>query len=93
MNRLLLIFLSLFVFLLSAALDPGESGLAQNKRGFSNPILVGFYPDPSICRVGSDYYLVNSTFSYFPGTPVFHSKDLVNWKLIGHVMDRPEQLI
>lgn len=92
MNRLLLIFLSLFVFLLSAALDPGESGLAQNKRGFSNPILVGFYPDPSICRVGSDYYLVNSTFSYFPGTPVFHSKDLVNWKLIGHVMDRPEQL-
>lgn len=59
---------------------------------FVNPILAGFYPDPSICKVGSDYYLVNSTFGYFPGIPVFHSKDLVNWKLIGHVLDRPEQL-
>ena len=63
---------------------------AQNT--YTNPILSGFYPDPSICRVGTDYYLVNSTFSYFPGIPVFHSKDLVNWKLIGHVMSRPEQL-
>lgn len=57
-----------------------------------NPILAGFYPDPSLCKVGSDYYLVNSTFGYFPGIPVFHSKDLVNWKLIGHVLDRTEQL-
>ena len=45
---------------------------------FSNPILPGFYPDPSICRVGEDYYLVTSTFEYFPGVPIFHSKDLVN---------------
>ncbi len=59
---------------------------------FVNPILAGFYPDPSICNARSDYYLVNSTFGYFPGIPVFHSKDLVNWKLIGHVLDRPEQL-
>jgi beta-xylosidase len=59
---------------------------------FSNPILAGFYPDPSICRVGSDYYLVTSTFSYFPGLPVFHSKDLVNWELLGHAMDRAGQL-
>jgi alpha-N-arabinofuranosidase len=65
---------------------------AQDKKMFTNPILAGFYPDPSICRVGSDYYLVNSTFSYFPGIPIFQSKDLVNWKLIGHVLDRPEQL-
>lgn len=65
---------------------------AQNKQKFTNPILAGFYPDPSICRVGSDYYLVNSTFSYFPGINVFHSKDLVNWKLIGYVLDRREQL-
>ena len=64
----------------------------QAKREFTNPILSGFYPDPSICRVGSDYYLVNSTFAYFPGIPVFHSKDMVNWELIGHVMDRPEQM-
>jgi len=65
---------------------------AESKMVFSNPILAGFYPDPSICRVGDDYYLVNSTFAYFPGIPVFHCHDLVNWKLIGHVMDRPEQM-
>jgi xylan 1,4-beta-xylosidase len=65
---------------------------AQSDKEFSNPILAGFYPDPSICRVGADYYLVNSTFSYFPGIPVFHSKDLVNWELIGYVMNRPSQL-
>ena len=57
-----------------------------------NPILRGFYPDPSICRVGEDYYLVNSTFSYFPGIPVFHSKDLVNWIQIGNVIDRGNQV-
>jgi alpha-N-arabinofuranosidase len=65
---------------------------AQDKKEFTNPILAGFYPDPSICRVGSDYYLVNSTFSYFPGITIFHSRDLVNWKLIGHVLNRREQL-
>ncbi len=59
---------------------------------FRNPILAGFYPDPAICRVGSDYYLINSTFSYFPGIPIFHSRDLVNWTQIGHVIDRPTQL-
>ncbi len=57
-----------------------------------NPILKGFYPDPSIVQVGSDYYLVNSTFSYFPGLPVFHSKDLKNWKQIGNVIERPSQM-
>lgn len=65
---------------------------AQPEGKFYNPILAGFYPDPSLVKVGSDYYLVNSTFGYYPGIPVFHSKDLVNWKLIGHVLDRPEQL-
>jgi beta-xylosidase len=60
--------------------------------GFSNPVLAGFYPDPSICRVDGDYYLVNSTFSYFPGLPIFHSKDLVSWRLLGHAMDRAGQL-
>jgi xylan 1,4-beta-xylosidase len=59
---------------------------------FLNPILAGFHPDPSLCRVGGDYYLVNSTFSWYPGVPIFHSKDLVNWNLIGHVLDRPSQL-
>ncbi|WP_449539328.1 glycoside hydrolase family 43 protein [Ferdinandcohnia sp. Marseille-Q9671] len=59
---------------------------------FKNPIIPGFYPDPSICRVGDDFYLVTSTFEYFPGIPIFHSKDLVNWNQIGHVLTRPEQL-
>jgi alpha-N-arabinofuranosidase len=57
-----------------------------------NPILPGFYPDPSICRVGEDFYLVNSTFSYFPGVPIFHSKDLIHWEQIGNILNRPEQL-
>lgn len=57
-----------------------------------NPILSGFYPDPSVCAVGEDYYLVLSTFAYFPGVPIFHSKDLAHWEQIGHVLDRPSQL-
>ena len=62
------------------------------KKYYSNPILAGFYPDPSICKVGDDYYLVNSSFAYYPGLPLFHSKDLVNWKQIGYAMNRPGQL-
>jgi len=61
-------------------------------RTFRNPIIPGFYPDPSICRVDEDYYLVTSTFEYFPGLPIFHSRDLVHWRQIGHVLDRPSQL-
>ncbi|RYV52141.1 glycoside hydrolase family 43 protein [Pengzhenrongella frigida] len=57
-----------------------------------NPLLPGCYPDPTICRVGPDYYLVTSTFEYAPGLPVFHSVDLVSWEQIGHVVDRPGQL-
>jgi len=59
---------------------------------YSNPVLPGFYPDPSICRVGSDYYLVTSSFQFFPGVPIFHSRDLVNWRQIGHCLDRKSQL-
>ena len=59
---------------------------------FKNPVIPGFYSDPSVCRVGEDYYLVTSSFEYFPGVPVFHSKDLVNWEQIGHCIDRKEQL-
>lgn len=55
-------------------------------------ILAGFYPDPSICKTGDDYYLVTSTFAYFPGLPIFHSKDLVSWQHAVNAMDRPEQL-
>jgi len=59
---------------------------------YRNPILSGYYPDPSVIRVGDDYYLVNSSFAHFPGLPVFRSKDLVNWVQIGNAIDRPEQL-
>lgn len=58
----------------------------------ANPILNGFYPDPSIVRVGEDFYMVHSTFGYFPGLPVFHSKDLKHWRQLGNAIDRPEQL-
>ena len=64
----------------------------QPGRTFRNPILPGFYPDPSICRVEGDYYLVTSTFAYFPGVPIFHSTDLGHWRQIGNVLDRPSQL-
>jgi xylan 1,4-beta-xylosidase len=59
---------------------------------FKNPIISGFHPDPSICRVGNDYYLVTSSFEWFPGIPVFHSKDLMHWQQIGYVLNRPSQL-
>lgn len=59
---------------------------------YQNPVIPGFHPDPSVCRVGSDYYLVNSTFEYFPGVPIWHSRDLVNWEQIGNVLTRQSQL-
>ncbi|EPR15038.1 xylan 1,4-beta-xylosidase [Sphingobium indicum IP26] len=65
------------------AVRPGE---------YRNPILTGYYPDPSVMRVGDDYYLVNSSFAHYPGLPIFKSKDLVNWTQIGNAIDRPEQL-
>ncbi|NLP34155.1 MAG: glycoside hydrolase family 43 protein [Clostridiales bacterium] len=61
-------------------------------NGYKNPILRGFNPDPSICRVGDDFYLVTSSFEYFPGLPIYHSKDLVNWEQIGHCLNRDSQL-
>ncbi len=68
--------------------------LAQNKTqiGYTNPIIPGFHPDPSICRVGDDYYLVTSSFEFFPGIPIYHSKDLINWKQIGHCLTRKSQI-
>lgn len=65
---------------------------AQAQVTLKNPILPGFYPDPAICKVGPDYYMVTSTFVYFPGIPVLHSRDLKNWKQIGSAVDRPSQM-
>ena len=58
---------------------------------YQNPVISGFNPDPSICRVGEDYYLVTSSFEYFPGLPLYHSRDLVNWKQINNCLQRPEE--
>ncbi|MER6125621.1 glycoside hydrolase family 43 protein [Streptomyces sp. NPDC001795] len=62
-------------------------------RTYANPVIGGFHPDPSVCRVGADHYLVCSSFEYFPGVPLFHSRDLVHWRQIGNVLDRPGQLV
>ncbi len=59
---------------------------------YKNPVISGFHPDPSVCRVGEDYYLVTSSFEYFPGVPLFHSRDLTHWRQIGHCLTRKEQL-
>lgn len=59
---------------------------------YINPVISGFYPDPSICRVGDDFYLVNSSFEYFPGIPLFHSSDLINWEQIGHCISKSDNL-
>ncbi|HEX2860460.1 MAG TPA: family 43 glycosylhydrolase, partial [Lacunisphaera sp.] len=67
-----------------------DAALASGQ--YPNPLFSGFYPDPSICQVGEDYYLIHSTFAYYPGIPIFHSRDLVNWRQLGHVIHRPEQL-
>jgi xylan 1,4-beta-xylosidase len=58
----------------------------------SHPVIPGFHPDPSVCRVGDEYLLVTSTFTWFPGVPVFRSRDLVEWEQVGNVLDRPSQL-
>lgn len=60
---------------------------------YTNPVLRGFYPDPSVTYANGKYYMVNSSFQYFPGVPLFESKDLVNWKQIGHVLTRKEQVM
>jgi len=59
---------------------------------YHNPVIRGFNPDPSICRVGNDYYLVTSSFEYFPGVPLYHSTNLANWELLGHCLTSAEQL-
>ena len=59
---------------------------------YFNPVIGGWASDPSICRVGDDYWLVTSTFGYFPGVPLYHSKDLVSWEHVGNVLSRPSQL-
>ncbi|KAF1695230.1 glycoside hydrolase 43 family protein [Pseudoxanthomonas jiangsuensis] len=72
--------------------DPADMAHPPAPGQFRNPVIKGFHPDPSVVRVGGDYYLVTSTFGWFPGIPVFHSTDLVHWTQIGNAIDRPDQL-
>ena len=65
---------------------------SAGSQGFNNPVIPGFHPDPSVCRVGNDFYLVNSSFQFFPGVPVYHSKDLIHWEQVGHCLTRRSQL-
>ncbi|MFC3550524.1 glycoside hydrolase family 43 protein [Lysobacter cavernae] len=69
-----------------------DGGPAVGPTQYRNPVIAGFYPDPSAIRVGDDFYLVTSTFGYFPGLPVFHSRDLVSWRQLGNAIDRPGQI-
>ena len=78
--------LFLFVWMLMLAWLPVS---AQEYR---NPVIPGYHPDPSVCRVGDTFYLVNSSFQYFPGVPIFQSKDMVHWQQIGNVLDRESQI-
>ena len=81
---------SLLPFLLSGIL--AMSSMSMSAEGFTNPVLPGFHADPSVCTNGEDFYLVNSTFQYFPGVPVFQSKDLIHWQQVGNCLSRPSQL-
>lgn len=78
--------------LLNEAVSPAVDSRMPATGTFRNPVIRGFHPDPSICRVGEDYFLAVSSFEYFPGVPLFHSRDLVNWRPLGHALTRPSQL-
>jgi len=79
----------LAVLILAATALAADGGRITSYR---NPVIPGFYPDPSVVRVGGDFYLVNSSFEFFPGVPLFTSRDLVHWKQLGHVLSRESQL-
>lgn len=71
---------------------PHTTMTADQVSVIPNPVIPGFNPDPSVCRVGDEYFLATSTLEFYPGLPIYHSRDLVNWQLIGHALNRPSQL-
>ncbi len=89
-ERLAAVLLIVTLLLLTACTAKKENRFVT--RTIHNPVLAGFYPDPSVTRGADGYYMVNSTFGYFPGIPIFYSPDLTGWKQIGHVLHRPEQV-
>ncbi len=87
MKKLLIFFIFLRVFNIQQI-----KAQINTTVGYTNPIIPGFHPDPSVCRVADDYYLVNSSFEFFPGVPIYHSKNLINWTPIGHCLTRNSQV-
>lgn len=85
-TRVLPIFVAIMLFPIC------QNASAEGESRFMNPLLPGFHADPSICRVGDDYYLATSSFEYFPGVPIYHSKDLLHWEQIGYALTRKSQL-
>lgn len=79
-------------WVVTLTLATATTTVCAQQTQYRNPVISGLHPDPSVCRVDSDYYLVNSSFEFFPGVPLFHSRDLVNWQQIGHVLTRRSQL-
>ncbi len=73
-------------------MSAAERAIPTTSMTFENPVLPGFHPDPTVCRVDENYFLAASSFTYFPGVPLFHSRNLVDWSQIGNVLDRPSQL-
>lgn len=67
--------------------------MEQKVTGYRNPVLRGVHPDPSVVRVGEDYYLANSSFQMVPGVPIYHSRDLIHWRLLSHALTRPSQFL
>jgi xylan 1,4-beta-xylosidase len=80
-----------FAWISYAGHDAVEDAFPATSAQYRNPVVAGFAPDPSIVRVHDDYYLINSSFAFYPGIPIFHSRDLVNWEQIGNAIDRPGQ--
>jgi beta-xylosidase len=94
MNRLCFTILIVLNLCSVSAQKISEVWIADNGNGtYKNPIIHADYSDPDAIRVGEDYYMVTSSFNHIPGLPILHSKDLVNWKLIGHALTRqvPEE--
>ena len=75
-----------------AALASCIQAFSASDKAYAHPLIPGYHPDPSVCRVGNDYYIVNSSFQYFPGVPIFKSSDMKHWEQIGNVLDRENQL-
>jgi len=80
------------ILLIALVISGFVNGQCPAPKAYTNPVIAGFFPDPSVVRVGDDYYCVNSTFEYFPAIVISHSKDLVNWQQIGHLFSKSEEL-